>query len=318
LREKQQALVTAWLEKVALAGQQAGAREIGAATKAAINLNWQLVNQDARQWATQYGYELIDGITDTTRARMQTALDEWITAGEPLSRLTERVTAIFNDPQRAAAIAATESTRAYAEGNNQVWQAAGVPEREWRTAVDERVCPVCGALHQKRAKLGTPFEVTVKGKRVVVDNPPAHPHCRCAILPVVRPERSPTPGTNQERIVIDGREITVARGYRPGPQYLSQPELYTLIGDARLTGERRQHYRTRHPETSRLSASEETQLLEQILQTPALRAPDPKSAQNERRYVQDTDGKWWRAVVGKGQDGQWFVLSFQRVHGPGK
>jgi SPP1 gp7 family putative phage head morphogenesis protein len=156
---------------------------------------------------------------------MQAALDEGITAGEPLSRLTERVNAIFNDPRRAAAIAATESTRAYAEGTTQVWQAAGVPEREWRTAVDERVCPVCGALHQKRAKLGTPFEVVVKGKRVVVDNPPAHPNCRCVVFPVVRPERSPTPGTDQERRVVAGKERTFNRSTQAGIAYLTPVDL---------------------------------------------------------------------------------------------
>jgi SPP1 gp7 family putative phage head morphogenesis protein len=40
----------------------------------------------------------------------------------------------------------------------------------WETANDERVCPVCGALHGKR-------EDDWNGLR----SPPAHPRCRCGV-----------------------------------------------------------------------------------------------------------------------------------------
>jgi len=293
-----------------------------------VGIAWDLVNQDARRQAQTYTYDLVRGITDNTRQRLQQQVDAWIAAGNAFPDLVERVKPLIPDLEavattalqpdyRARLIAMTESTRAYADGNQRVWEAAGVWGREWRTAVDERVCPVCGALHQQRAKLGEDFAVTVKGKRVVVRNPPAHPGCRCSVKPVVRPERSPTPGTGQERIIWQGQELTVPVNYRPAAASLTLPEQFTRIGEIRLTGERRQHYQERHPETSRLSPESETRLLHSILLEPELRVPDPKNARNERRYVQ-YEGKWWRAVVGLGTDGQWFVLSFQRVHGPGK
>jgi hypothetical protein len=86
-------------------------------------------------------------------------------------------------------------------GNTQAWAAADVPEREWRTAVDELVCPICGPLHQQRAKIGEAFPGNIQ-------NPPAHPNCRCALVPIVSPERSPAPGTGQERRVVAGQERT--------------------------------------------------------------------------------------------------------------
>lgn len=215
LEEQLQTLIEPWLLRVTQAGMAAGNREIPAENtptrKAApvIGIAWDLVNQDARRQAQTYTYDLVRGITENTRERLQRQIDEWIAAGNAFPDLVERIKPLIPDLEavattaiqpayRARLIAMTESTRAYANGNNRVWEAAGVWGREWRTAVDERVCPICGALHQQRAKTGAAFEVTVKGKRVVVQNPPAHPGCRCSVKPVVRPERSPTPRTGGE------------------------------------------------------------------------------------------------------------------------
>jgi len=40
----------------------------------------------------------------------------------------------------------------------------------WETANDERVCPICGALHRKR-----------EGEWGGLSGPPAHPRCRCGV-----------------------------------------------------------------------------------------------------------------------------------------
>jgi SPP1 gp7 family putative phage head morphogenesis protein len=226
LQEQLQTLIEPWLLRVTQAGIAAGKVDLAAnestRKKAApvIGIAWDLVNQDARRQAQTYTYDLVRGITDNTRERLQKQVDEWIAAGNAFPDLVERIKPLIPDLEaiaatalqpdyRARLIAMTESTRAYADGNNRVWEAAGYWGREWETAVDERVCPVCGALHQQRAKLGEDFAVTVKGKRVVVKNPPAHPGCRCGVKPVVRPERSPTPGTGQERGLLNGREVTI-------------------------------------------------------------------------------------------------------------
>lgn len=45
--------------------------------------------------------------------------------------------------------------------------------KEWITATDERVCPVCGPLHEKQVDWAEPFP-----NGVMI--PPAHPNCRCS------------------------------------------------------------------------------------------------------------------------------------------
>ena len=79
-------------------------------------------------------------------------------------------------------IASTEVTRAYAEGTQAAYREAGVIERmQWRTARDEIVCPICGALHNVQAALGQPFVNPQNGREYF---PPAHPRCRCWVVPV--------------------------------------------------------------------------------------------------------------------------------------
>ncbi len=44
-------------------------------------------------------------------------------------------------------------------------------ELVWYTAADERVCPICGALHQRRERDWASYAA----------GPPAHPRCRCGV-----------------------------------------------------------------------------------------------------------------------------------------
>ncbi len=167
--------------------------------KAAVNISWDLINRDAQRQAREYTYTLVRGISDNTRSRLQNALDEWIASGNAFPDLVERIKPLIPDLEkvtatalqpdhRARLIASTEATRAYAEGNQRVWQERGAWGREWRTSRDEVVCPICGGLRKQRAAFGKQFEVTVKGKLIRLDGPPAHPGCRCSVFPVVRPE----------------------------------------------------------------------------------------------------------------------------------
>ena len=140
--------------------------------------DWTLANQAAADWVDRYTFELVSGINRTTERRLQTAVSEWITNGEPLRELRRELEPIFGR-QRAELIASTETTRAYAEANNIAYRESGVAEgREWRTAMDERVCPICGPLNEVQKPFGESFDTGI-------DNPPAHPNCRCWILPVI-------------------------------------------------------------------------------------------------------------------------------------
>jgi len=169
-------------------GVTAGAQSLGLApgkAAATVKIDWNQINQSAVLWASSYTYELIKDITATTRDKLSTAISDWLNAGEAFPDLRRRVEEIFEDPARAELIAVTESTRAVAEGNTQLWQAANVKARTWETAVDELVCPICGGLNLNSAPLGQSFTVKVSGKTYTIPNPPAHPGCRCAVKPKV-------------------------------------------------------------------------------------------------------------------------------------
>lgn len=205
LATQQRALLQAYLEVWVQQGVTQGAGELlkplrkAAIPGVAVTVDWALVNQRAVAWAQAYAYELVNGITELTQQRLQSAFSAWLAAGEEFPKLRERVRTIFEDAKRAELIAVTEATRAIAEGNTQAWSAAGVPERRWETANDELVCEVCGALHQQSAPVGQAFSVVAQGRSLTIANPPAHPGCRCIVKPVVKPERNHTPGAEEER-----------------------------------------------------------------------------------------------------------------------
>jgi SPP1 gp7 family putative phage head morphogenesis protein len=150
-----------------------------------IGFDWTLANDDARRWADQYVGQLIRDIDATTSERVRRSVAAWIENGEPLDALIDELTPIFGR-RRAELIASTEVTRAYAEGNRQAYKASGVVQRwEWRTAEDELVCPICGPLAGATVQIDGDFSgfLPDEVRRGTISAPPAHPRCRCWVVP---------------------------------------------------------------------------------------------------------------------------------------
>lgn len=144
--------------------------------------NWELPNIDAWEWARQYAGMLVRGIQDTTRRAVAAEVQYFTQNSLTINQLRDRIMGIdggvFGEV-RARRIAVTEVTRAYAEGNRAAWGAMDYVEGyEWNTANDERVCPICGPLHNVVVKKGELFAGIYNG-------PPAHVNCRCSMSPVV-------------------------------------------------------------------------------------------------------------------------------------
>ena len=143
---------------------------------------WDLVNEDALEWARTYEYGLVKGISNTTVKILQQEVGDWIESGEPLDVLVDRISAttVFGEV-RADAIASTEVTRAFAQGHLIAWQQDSTVEgKSWHTAQDEMVCPICGGLSGTSVGIDDLFD-TGEG---LVDSPPAHVRCRCWVRPV--------------------------------------------------------------------------------------------------------------------------------------
>lgn len=151
----------------------------------AIGADWALVNEAASAWASQYSYDLVQGITAHTREALQHAVSGFFEEALSRDELVGRISGLFG-PVRAEMIAVTEVTRAASEGQQGlVTEVAGQGIEmvaAWSTRNDELVCPICGPLHGRDAdgyEAGrVPYWIhPVSGERY--GKPPAHPRCRC-------------------------------------------------------------------------------------------------------------------------------------------
>lgn len=143
-----------------------------------IGVDWGLVNERAASWARQYGFDLVRGITATSRRATQEAVSAFFAQAQTRADLEARLARIYGTV-RAESIAVTEVTRAASQGEQAIAKELAdmgvgmIPK--WFTLNDELVCPICGPRHNKVIEDG--------------EYPPAHPRCRCHVnyeLPKVR------------------------------------------------------------------------------------------------------------------------------------
>jgi len=92
---------------------------------------------------------------------------------------------------RLTTIARTEIINSHSMATLDRYEQAGeniVSHQEWKTAEDDRVCPICQALSGREFTVqemrDTMFEMEGVGFDVRL-RPPAHPNCRCVLLPVI-------------------------------------------------------------------------------------------------------------------------------------
>lgn len=116
----------------------------------------------------------IDSLTADVKKALTRSLIDGMEAGEGSRVLTKRLQEDLAMPRvRADLIARTETMRAYNDASKAQYERYGIKRVEWLAAIDERTCPTCGALN---------------GRQWPIDKAPpcpAHPRCRCVLLPCV-------------------------------------------------------------------------------------------------------------------------------------
>jgi SPP1 gp7 family putative phage head morphogenesis protein len=137
-------------------------------------VDYGLLNEAAHALAQQHAFDLVTGVTETSRRAMQREFTDWIASGEPLPALIDKLTPMFG-PVRAEAIAVTEVTRVYHRSNVAAWREFDIESWVFQTAVDEIVCPICEPSHGKEYRLDDEENA-----------PPRHTRCRCYSKPLVR------------------------------------------------------------------------------------------------------------------------------------
>lgn len=137
-----------------------------------IQADFALVNQEAINYVNIYGFDLIRDLNSTSFNNLRSAITRFLqTPGFTLGDLEAMLIPTFG-PKRAAGIAVTETTRAFAFGQVSAANLARINgldvEEVWRTNMDALVCPICAPNDGLRRSQGW----TVNGI-------PGHPNCRC-------------------------------------------------------------------------------------------------------------------------------------------
>ena len=112
----------------------------------AAGISWETYNAAAADYAKKYSYDLVSQINGSTKQQMGEVIGEWIERGAEFPDLVERVWKLIpgnpypNIRDRAQLIAATETTRVFADTQAATLKAMGLKTLHWRTAEDEVVC----------------------------------------------------------------------------------------------------------------------------------------------------------------------------------
>lgn len=146
---------------------------IDQASRLGLAVDFEMANQQVLDYARTFNNDWWNKLSTTTRNGLRTAIGTHIESGAPLPVLRNNLIPLFGK-KRAEMIAATETTRLFAEGNRIAYRQAGVTEVEFRTVADNAVCPDCSSLDGQRYP--TDMQEIV---------PPIHARCRCWLAPVV-------------------------------------------------------------------------------------------------------------------------------------
>lgn len=125
---------------------------------------------------------MIQGLDKTGYERVGTALADSIRLGLSPSRAAKLINESIGDAARALTIAITESSRAMNAGAINRYKEAKLNQMEWMTVLSvaggSSACDICAPNAGQVVEIGRAFN---SGSY----QPPAHPHCRCTLLPVI-------------------------------------------------------------------------------------------------------------------------------------
>ena len=141
--------------------------------KADLKLAEQMINSiwcaDGKNWSSRIW---------TNTARLQDTLNEGLinclVTGKSPAYLKNVLQERFNVSYTAAdSIVRTEMAHIQTEAAKKRYEDYGIEQVEILADEDERRCSICGKLHEKRYYVGQQIPI------------PAHPRCRCCIIPVI-------------------------------------------------------------------------------------------------------------------------------------
>lgn len=127
----------------------------------------------------------IKGLNKSGIDSIGSALADSVALGYSSGRAAKLIQQVVSDPSRALSIAITEQSRAINMATVERYNQAGLEEMEWITSDP---CDICAPNDGQVVRIGQAFN---SGD----EEPPAHPNCRCALLPVI-PDFADMPNEN--------------------------------------------------------------------------------------------------------------------------
>lgn len=138
----------------------------------------QMINQiwcaDGKSWSSRIWTN-----TDKLQQALNDNLIECLVAGKSTNDLRQLLQDDFGvSYNNADSIVRTEMSHIQNQAARKRYEDIGAKEIEVWASEDERRCDICGKLHEKRFPIGAAVPI------------PAHPRCRCCILPVIEEKKA--------------------------------------------------------------------------------------------------------------------------------
>lgn len=169
------------------AGLTLGSKETGKL------IDWTLYNPNILRMTEARATFVAEKINESTANQLRQALDDGIKAGESIADIAKRVDKIysFNQDFRAKRIAQTEIIGATNQGQLKAYEDAGIKQKEWLTAGDEKVRDSHATMNGQVVDLHQSFttglgtKLGYPGDRSGLADASEVVNCRCTVIPVV-------------------------------------------------------------------------------------------------------------------------------------
>ena len=167
-----------------LKGVKMAIRQLSGKRKIFRSDTGRFINEGTFETILNMNLSLVKSIKSKYIDRLKVFLSKFIGGGSVSYKVLIRNIQTIGDITRRQAemIARTEIVRTISISQKEMLLENGITRWRWITALDEKVCPVCGPLNNKVNDIGKPF--TSKDGNVVYYSP-AHPYCRCGMEAVV-------------------------------------------------------------------------------------------------------------------------------------
>lgn len=195
LAEKVEPVMVNYIEE----GGTAGAQEMQ--RRAGIAMSFNVSNPRVQEFLSGYTIKFARQVNATTEKEIRAVLSSGLAQGlsdyEMAAQISRNVFSEERVSARAKMIARTEEARAVCAGQEEAYRMSGVVEgKRWLAGTD--ACQFCMTLMQEfsNVPLGQNFVPegglltgtqggTMKVSYADMPHPPAHPHCRCDIIPIL-------------------------------------------------------------------------------------------------------------------------------------